>query len=901
MSFIKKTILNAKGLYTFPNPLCSVPQGALAVAVDVTINQVDTVTKRLGFIAYGTTVSPFQNMYSFKNTLLGWDKTHLFYDSDGAGTWEQLSGTYSAPIGRVRIPSVQSNNSLFLATGNGVLVMDTPTSTPILAGVPYPLDAITTLNATTAGWFSSQNTVAYQAFIGYVDANNQTQLSAPSETTVVTNNINVTPTTITTVTDSTHLVIGSSAGMIAGNTITDSTAGKVTTITTVTDGTHIIVASTTGMSGGDNIAQSGTATVTLQWTIPTGLSTNYFYRIYRTRQTAFVGGLAQDPGSEVYEVVQKPLTSTDITNQYVTYTDLTPDNLLGAAASTNPTQNTIASANYRPPYVSGGMAFYQNVVLYANIKTQQLAEITFIAVGSGGFTTGNTITIGTSTFTGGSSNNYSTKTFKIDTSGTPAENIYNTARNLVNVINLSGQTQYWAINLSGFSSTPGQIQLVEQLIGASAFAITSNNGTYFNPPIPSSGVTYVSESTSLPNYLAVSNIQQPAAVPLGNLIPVGTPDKPIIGIAALRTSVFIFKAGGGIYRLQGTTLQNFVVTLFDSSVNCIAQDTIATLANQVWFWSNQGIVAVNDNGPIIESRQIEQDLRNISSSLYPNFATATYAVGYETDRQYQIYTVSNTTDTIATQSYIYNYMADVTAWFNWNLTNTAAIINPVDDTLYLSNFQNGNYVAKQRRTQTIFDYADFQYDFNIVSSSGYTVIVDDSTNITAGGTIYQTDSVGNFIGQSIVVAVINSTTITVTDLIGWQPGLATFYTNINSYFEYTDVGDNFDIVKHWKDVELFFRDTSFTNLTFSVYSSEDPVAESITLTGNPGLGWGQVPFGVEEWGGTPGITNIMRTFIPQNKARAGWLNPSVQNNEALSNFALTGINIYFDYTSSRRR
>jgi len=69
-------------------------------------------------------------------------------------------------------------------------------------------------------------------------------------------------TTITAVTDGTHLVVGSTAGLVPGSA-DDSTAGIPFTITTVVDGAHLIVSATTGMTTGDTIVQGNTLFTTV--------------------------------------------------------------------------------------------------------------------------------------------------------------------------------------------------------------------------------------------------------------------------------------------------------------------------------------------------------------------------------------------------------------------------------------------------------------------------------------------------------------------------------------------------------------------------------------------------------------------------------------------------------------
>jgi hypothetical protein len=62
-------------------------------------------------------------------------------------------------------------------------------------------------------------------------------------------------TTITTVIDGTHLVVGSTVGWVTGSAL-DTTVSVPFTVTAITDPTHLTVSSTTGMTAGDTIEQS---------------------------------------------------------------------------------------------------------------------------------------------------------------------------------------------------------------------------------------------------------------------------------------------------------------------------------------------------------------------------------------------------------------------------------------------------------------------------------------------------------------------------------------------------------------------------------------------------------------------------------------------------------------------
>lgn len=98
-----------------------------------------------------------------------------------------------------------------------------------------------------------------------------------------------------------------------------------------------------------------------------------------------------------------------------------------------------------------------------------------------------------------------------------------------------------------------------------------------------------------------------------------------------------------------------------------------------------------------------------------------------------------------------------------------------------------------------------------------------------------------------------------------------------------------------------FRDANFTALTLSFSSDFDTSDVDTTLTPVTSGGFGTIPFGEEPFGGTSSIAQVARTLVPRQMARSHWLTPSVTHAEALSNFALTGINLFYTYVSSRMK
>jgi hypothetical protein len=823
--------LKAAGLYSFPNPLGSVPPGSLVEAQNSVMDRPDTIETRRGQAQYGTTLTtPFQQMYNFNNTLMAWDGTTFWYDSDGAGTWLSLTGSYTQPIGTFRIHGAEASSNLYFATSTGIIGLTAPNSTLYFAGVPFPLDSKAVLNTLSGAWFAPGNTVGYRMTLSYTDTNNNLHVSAPAQRLVISN------------------------------------------------------------PGGGSAS-----TVTLTWYIPPNLPLGYTYSIWRTRQVADISGVSQDPGDEEYLVVNKILTSTDITNRFITYTDFTPDVLLGEVLYTNPSQQTIAGANYQPP-LAKDITFYQGNMLYANTTTRQQTVINMIATGS----PGDTITIGGVVYTADSTENAAIGHYQVFTTGTTGQNIDNTARSLVHVINFyTANTYYWAIYTSDYTSLPGQITLQERGIGGGPFAITASVGTNWSPQIPAAGTSYSSSNNVNPHYVYVSKVQIPEAVPLGNFIPIGTKDKAILRIVAQRDSVFVFKEDG-IYRILGTDITNFSVSLFDSTVILTVQDSIAALNNQIWAFTNQGVVSVSDSGSIIQSRAIERDLITLSSALYPNFHSASWGFGYESDRHYAIATPTLVTDTVATQIWVYNFLTQ--CWTNWPLTVTAGIVSlQPDDHLYLM-YPNSDLMTRERKNWTSFDFADFSFPVTITSSSGFLVNLTSTASAAVGDTLYQTDISGAVIGQSIITVINSGTQLTVTDFFGWEAGAATIFQPIPIDIEFTPISGNVAWVQHFTDCILFFRtDSVFTLLDVAFNSDFDPTNEITTLTPVQGGGFGSVPFGSEPFGGVITFAPVIRTLVPRNKARCHWLNASIIHSEALTNFALVGINFFYNYVSSRFR
>ena len=234
---------------------------------------------------------------------------------------------------------------------------------------------------------------------------------------------------------------------------------------------RIIVSNTSG----------GTRDVSLTFTIPSTITTSYSYKVYRSNASATA---ATEPDDECKLVYDNNPTSAEITAKAVTITDSTPSSLRGESLYTNASQEGILQANTQPP-IAKDMAVFQEVMFYGNTVSKHRYYTTLISVGGTGLVNGDVLAISGLVFTGAAAETVANAEFKVSTGGSAAQNIEDTAKSLVKVINqYSGNTTLYAYYLSGFDDLPGQILIEERGLGSSAFYVSTSRQAAWNPRPP---------------------------------------------------------------------------------------------------------------------------------------------------------------------------------------------------------------------------------------------------------------------------------------------------------------------------------------------------------------------------------------------------------------------------------
>lgn len=650
----------------------------------------------------------------------------------------------------------------------------------------------------------------------------------------------------------------------------------------------------------------GTRDISLTFTVPSSITTAYSYRIYRTLQSNVT------PGDDFQLVAETAVTSAQVTARSVTVTDSVPDSLQGLGLYTSQNLQGQYQSNDTPPLCKD-ITEYLGMMFYANCSTLQQKTLTLAGVGSpNGIQIGDTITItGTSahTYTGAAANDAGNQEFKVDTSGTTAQNIDETARNLCAMINQdTDNDEFYAYYVSGYSQLPGQIYLRTRNLSSDSFSVISDRGGAFSPSLPASGTTYSSTNDSVPNGIYVSKVNEPEAVPSTNLIFVGSGDSKILRIVALRDSVMAITEEG-IYKIVGTSPSSLSINPIDNTLIGFGNETAAALQNSIFTFTSQGVAQIGESGNSIISRQIEGDLLKLSApSVYTGFKSLAFGVGYESERQYILCIASDDSDTTSTIQYVFNWVSE--AWTTWDLNVTCGFVNPTDNRLYFG--ASDGYILRERKTFTFQDYVDRTYNVSLIGASGVYITLESATIAQTGMSLVQGISVDGITRESIISSV-NGLTLTVQDSLDWLGGSAHLATPIGSTVTFLPIHGGYpNYLKRWSPMIGFaFSSANFDEATVEVMSDLSPTLNGLSLSspissigldptkiGNWGtFGWGTLRWPTSLGEGVP--LQIIPTILPRNYIVNHWLDLSVGLRQAYRNLSLNGVATWFDIASTR--
>jgi len=635
----------AAGLYSSYNPH-EVPEGALVEAENVVIERENVISKCRGFSRYGDQLSnPPSQLLQYKDTVFVHDGTTLKYDSDGAGTWSALTGSFSAPASGHRIRSTEARRSLYFTESNYPYRLDSVSGTPRRAGVtPGFITSVRTTVSPTRGWLTPAYYIGYRVVFATKDTNGRIIFGEPSPPYI-------------------------------------EVAGGVSIASYAT--VHVLPDRNTSVSASD------------------------WYYLYRTPMSSTAAGVGEvyyevssgqvDSGSTTI-VVNDYAAEDFITPGPELYSNATREGL-AQSATRPPHAKDIATykgytfyANYRQPHravircVEDGLFAADDTITVtrgsdtqtytAKLLTSDYDEWYLYTLGSAAVN----VEIMMKSLAKGLAGTYCTASF-----ATPWYGHYTSANDI--------------------EAPPGEVTITAGDCSTTPFTVTAGSSTVgeaFSPNIYNSGSGVTSVQDSAQNGLCYSKFEEPDAVPLGNVEYVGSEDSEILRILPLRNSLIILKEEG-VWRLTGQTEADFIIEELDPTVRIDAPETAVVLNNAVFCSSNQGVVRIDEaTGVSIVSRPIEHDLRAIQA--YTDYATIAHAAAYESDRQYWLFVPENSDDTYATIAYIYNYITG--AWTVRRKDCGAAMVLHDNRKLYLGHAVD-SYVLEERKSLSgVADFVD---------------------------------------------------------------------------------------------------------------------------------------------------------------------------------------------------
>lgn len=432
------------------------------------------------------------------------------------------------------------------------------------------------------------------------------------------------------------------------------------------------------------------------------------------------------------------------------------------------------------------------------------------------------------------------------------------------------------------------------------FTVTVLTGNTFTVPVNCSvlGTTgywiyaaqvVTSTSERKPNRVYLSKQGQPESVPIYRFFDVGAANFPIQRCIALRDAI-IFLKGDGVWKISGETFENMTVSLLDGTVFLKAPESAVAFNNQIFCMTTQGVVAVSDSGVRIISVPIEDRLLQLSSEQYPFFSTATFGVGYESERLYMLFTVTEIEDEFATQAFVFNSLSE--SWTRWVMDRTCGVVNTAVGKLFMGETDTGQ-VMIERKSYTNQDFADKEFEVLITAVNSSTEIeLFTAALVEVGMTLLQN-------GRNAIVEAIDGAILTISVTNGLVPGAATVYEPILDLMEWHPIdADNPGITKQISESTFFFKNAAFREIDAGFATNISIVAEEVPIVNNTGVGWGTLPWGKFPWGGTLGGPAALRTYVPQEKQMCNWMYLSIQTEEAFTGFSLQGVSLIFEPMST---
>lgn len=880
------------GLRTARNKFL-VPEGSLLVAQNATIDMSDVISTRRGFSRHGAQQSAaFARLFEFRKTMIGvTGQTIKYYDS--VLGWTAWTGSYTPPSGEP-IRGVEVDEKFYFTTDNGPFVQDTLTGTPRRAGIPRALDVQASANSSATGWMPANTKVGYRLVWG----KESLPPGSPSEFAIVTNSgVSKIFVNLDIASSTPRIQVSySSHGLTTGDAVVISQNGSFgivpgTYIVEVIDQDNFVFTNTTLAAIIGTVLVSTTKDTTITSTIPSGVEAGWWFEVYRSSATV---DLDSDPFDDCQAVTKQFVTSTDISNGYVTWIDTVDDAFRGVQLYTNDgTAEGFDATNDRPPFARF-IAHFRGHVFYFGVRREHEAEIQLQT------TDGITDEVGAVTITaGGTPVSYTFSASEVIASrkfqrftesgeGSMAQAVRKTAQSLAKVVNRDATSPVYCYYQSGPNDEPGKILFRRRDLFDISFSVTANSSVpsgAFSPSLPASGTAVASSNEAFANRVDRSKSQKPEAVPTLNNMGIGRHGFSTLGVVVLKDSMLVAREDG-VFEVTGETDgfmgRNFVVRELDPTLVLVAPETFVALDNAAFGWFNQGVCRVSSGGSAIISDDIYDLLTGVKR--FQNFPTRVFAIPNDSDQKYILFVPEDGSASYSTLGYVFDYLEN--SWMGpWRKDVTCGLVSNEEDVIYLSHALDF-YALRERKDYQDYDFVDEEFSVSVTANgtttlNGVTVSTADVTY-----TYSETLAEGWLFRQGVNRA--NVEVVTPLGGTSYRLALSRQFTITNTT---ADLGIPIEVLIHWADdpaenvgkvhdfVEAqIYMDGPSARHHYIGFSSDVIGAETMLprIDQSASTGWG------DEWGGIWGnpVSNFstpIRAPVPRQHRRARALRTVYRN------------------------
>ena len=352
--------LRIKGLHTHASDLASVPDGALSRADDIVVDKEDTAEPRRGYN---------RSYAAFSDSAFRANKMFVYQD--------YLFSQYSTDLLAYYSTILDSASANFTGTGAW---------TAVSGAYAPPTDAKVHTAEANQNLYMTTSTGVVK-----LDAYNATPVMAGAPK---------------------GLDVQASIVSVTGNWLTTAKYVAYRVVWGYRDANNNLILGAPSQRELIQNTTAATASVRLRLTIPATVTTAFFYQVYRSAAET------SEPNDELQLVYEANPTSTDITNKYVEFDDITPDELRGATIYTAATQQGLVNGNEQAPLCKD-IGVYKNHMFFGNTTSKHRKNLTLLATGgSNGLVVNDVITIGGISYVGKSAELATSAQFRVHTSGT---------------------------------------------------------------------------------------------------------------------------------------------------------------------------------------------------------------------------------------------------------------------------------------------------------------------------------------------------------------------------------------------------------------------------------------------------------------------------------------------------